>query len=71
MLRAGCSVAEVASHFGRSSQAIRDLQKKYNTTGSTKDLPRSGRPSILSTHQKKIIYRKVHATPKIEYSELP
>jgi hypothetical protein len=34
------------------------------------DKPHSGRPPILSLHQKKIIYRKACAQPKIEYLEL-
>jgi hypothetical protein len=45
MLRGGSTTGEIAAHFGRSSQAIRDLQKK-------------------------IIYRKFCAPPKMEYSQL-
>lgn len=49
---------------------MRGLWKKYRQTGTTADKPRSGRPPILSLHQKHIIYRKAVAQPKIEYKEL-
>jgi hypothetical protein len=70
MLRGGCTHAEVATHFERGIQTIRDLERKYNTTNTTADKPRSGRSPILSLHQKKIIYRKARAQPKIEYKDL-
>jgi transposase len=70
MLRSGSTIPEVADAYGRTDRAIRDLRKKYNQTGSVQDKPRSGRPPILSTHQKKILYRKARSKPKIEYSEL-
>jgi transposase len=70
MLAGGCTVAEVAKAYGRSDRCIRDLRTKYHQTGTTADKPRSGRPPVLSLHQKKIICRKARAAPKIEYSEL-
>jgi transposase len=70
MLDGGASVTEVADAYGRTARCIRDLRKKYTQTGTTEDLPRSGRPPILSLSQKKIICRKARATPKLEYSEL-
>ena len=70
MLQGGSTTGKIAAHFGRSSQAIRDLQKKFIITGTTEDRPRTGRPPILSLSQKKIIYRKVRAAPKIKYSQL-
>lgn len=70
MLAGGCGVVEVAAHFHRACSTIRRLHQKYNTTATTKDKPRSGRPKILSDHQKKIIWRKVRAEPKIEYKDL-
>jgi hypothetical protein len=36
----------------------------------SQDRPRSGRPPILSNAQRKIVYRKARATPKIEHSQL-
>lgn len=44
--------------------------RTYAHRTTTQERPRTGRPPILSLHQKKIIYRKVRANPKIEYSEL-
>jgi transposase len=70
MLYSGMGVVEVAKHYGRTERCIRDLRTKYSQTGTTKDKPRSGRPPILSLHQKKIIYQKARAVPKLEYSEL-
>ena len=67
----GCvSVKEMAHAYGRSDRCIRKIRQKYRQTGTTQDKPRSGRPPVLSPAQKKIIYRKVRAAPKIEYSEL-
>jgi transposase len=63
---AGASLKEIADHFGRSPQGIGRLLKKHHSTGTTADEPRSGRPPVLSRHQKKLIYR----APKIEYSKL-
>jgi transposase len=68
MLQGGMTVQEVAAAIQRSERAIRDL--KYRQTGSVQDKPRSGRPPVLSKQQKKIIYKKVRAAPKIEYSQL-
>jgi transposase len=70
MLGSGATVTEVADAYGRTARCIRDLRKKYTTTGTTADKPRTGRPPILLLSQKKIIYRKVRATLKIEYSDL-
>jgi transposase len=66
----GVTVRELAAEFGRSKSAIKYTIRTYTKTATTKDQPRSGRPPILSLYQKKIIYRKARATPKIEYSEL-
>jgi transposase len=66
----GASIKELAAEFGRSESAIKYTLRTYANTTTTKEKPRSGRPLILSLHQKKIIYRKVRATPKIEYLEL-
>jgi transposase len=70
MLDSGFPVKEMAHAYGRSNRCIRKIRQKYRQTGTTTDKPRSGRPPVLSLAQKKIIYRKVRAAPKIEYSEL-
>jgi transposase len=66
----GIPVRELAAEFGRSESAIKYTIRTYTKAATTEERPRSGRPPILSRHQKKIIYRKARATPKIEYSEL-
>jgi hypothetical protein len=66
----GVMVRELAAEFKRSESAIKYTIRTYAKIGTTQEQPRSGRPPILSPHQKKIIYRKTRAAPKIEYSEL-
>ena len=70
MLQSGATVKEAAHAYGRTDRCIRKIYQKYRQTGTTEDKPRSGRPLVLSLAQKKIIYRKVRAAPRIEYSEL-
>jgi transposase len=71
MLAGGCTVPEVTKAYGRSDRCIRNLRTKYQQTGIRADKAWPGRPPVLSLQQKKIIYRKAHAAPKIEYSNLP
>jgi transposase len=66
----GVTVRELAAEFKRSESAIKYTIRTYAKAGTTQEQPRSGRPPILSPHQKKTIYRKARAAPKIEYSEL-
>jgi transposase len=66
----GCSITEAAEAHGRPVRTIHHLYKKYLQTGTTQDRPCSGRPPVLSVNQKKIIYQKACAAPKIEYSKL-
>jgi transposase len=70
MLKGGMTVPEVARAIHCSERSVRHLRLKYHQTGTIQDKPRSGRPPVLSKPQKKIIYRKVRFTPKIEYSAL-
>jgi transposase len=65
----GASIKKLAAGFGWSESAIKYTIRTYSPT-TTQKKPRSGCLHILSLHQKKIIYRKAHAAPKIEYSEL-
>jgi hypothetical protein len=66
----GVGLKEIAAYFERTPQGIGRLIKKHNTTGSVEDLPRSGRPPILSRHQKKKVYRKARSEPKITHSSI-
>jgi hypothetical protein len=66
----GATLDELVAEFGRSKSAIRYTLRTYTNTTNPVDKPRSGRPPVLSRHQKRMLYRKVRAAPKIEYSEL-
>jgi hypothetical protein len=70
MIVSGCSITEAAEAYGWPVRTIHHLYKKYLQTGTTQDRPCRGRPPVLSVNQKKIIYRKACAAPKIEYSKL-
>jgi transposase len=70
MVLGGATRQAAASFYNCDASAVTKIMKKYNQTGSTKDKSRSGRPPVLSLHQKKIIYRKARAAPKIEYKDL-
>jgi hypothetical protein len=61
---------KLVAEFRRSKSAIRYTIRTYANTTNPVDKPRSGRPPVLSRHQKEILYRKVRAAPKIEYLEL-
>ena len=67
---AGVATTELVPEFGRSASAIKYTIKTYTNRATTVERPRSGRPPILSRHQKRLLYRKVRANPKIEYLEL-
>ena len=55
MLEAECTTAEVAARVGASVQSIRSLRRRFAQTGSTRDLPRSGRPRVTSRAQDRYI----------------
>ena len=66
----GCTIPELAEEFDRSESTIKYTISTYANATTTQEKPRSGRPPILSTRTKKLLYRKARAEPKIEYSEL-
>jgi len=51
----GTWAAEVAARVGASVQSIRSLRRRFAQTGSTRDLPRSGRPRVTSQTQDRFI----------------
>ena len=57
MLDAGMSTEHVAKHVGCSSPAIRNLRIRFQTTGSTNDLPRRGRPRVTTRRQDRIVMK--------------
>ena len=70
MLNSGCTVKEAAATYGRSELVIRQLRQKFNTTGTTHDKPRPGRPYILLAYTEKLLYCAARKNPKVEYKEL-
>jgi len=66
----GVEISALAAEFGCATSAIKYTIRTYTQRATTQDRPRSGRPPILSRWQKKIVYRKARAQPKIEYLEL-
>jgi transposase len=69
-LLAGCSTKSVAEEHTRSQRAVQKKYKKYCTTASVVNIPRSGSPSVPSDRQKKLLLRVVRKNPRITYSEL-
>jgi transposase len=69
-LQAGSRAREVADELGVSDRSIRNLYKKFLTTGTTQDRPRSGRPGVLSVYQKQMLHREYQKDPKTTYPEL-
>ena len=55
MLDAGMPTEHVAKHVGCSSRAIRNLRIRFQTTGSTNDLPQRGRPRVTTHGQDRYI----------------
>ena len=51
MLEAGASKENVAVQVGSSVQAVRSLRWRFVQTGSTEDLPHSGRPRLTTPAQ--------------------
>ena len=70
MLEGGARKCEAADAHGCSPRTVQRIWKKYKETGSVEDLPRTGRPPILSTRQKKLLYRAARKDPKITYAGL-
>ena len=55
MLEARASTEDVAAQVGSSVQAVRSLRRRFVQTGSTEDLPRSGRPLVTTPAQDRYI----------------
>ena len=62
-LEAGESVQHVARHFNVNITTIYRLQHRYNTTQTTNDLPRSGRPRVTTPQQDCHIVRQHQRDP--------
>ena len=51
MREMGAGIKEIARKLGCEPKSVRELLKKYESEGSTKDLPKSGRPKKLSPRE--------------------
>jgi transposase len=69
-LLGGYSTKSVAEDHVRPQRTIRKIYQRYCATNSVANLPRSGRPAVLSDRQKKLLLRAVRKNPHITYSEL-
>ena len=55
MLELGASQADIAQRFGVSRMTISRLWRRFQTTNSTADRPRSGRPRVTTPRQDHMI----------------
>lgn len=69
-LDAGVSYQELMEEFRVNRSTIWRTKQRQNLHNTTQELPRSGRPPILSDRSNRQLYRIVRTTPKIEYTEL-
>ena len=51
MLRANVTVLQVANHINVSRICIWKLKTRFQTTGTVKDRPRSGRPRVTTVRE--------------------
>ena len=59
----GWSYNKIAEHFGRSKSTVRDQIKRFKETGSVKDRPRIGRPTVLDEEDEETLMESVVADP--------
>ena len=57
-LHAGQSARQIANHFNCSTRTIERLRIRFNTTNSTNDRQRSGRPQVTTARQNRFIVRQ-------------
>lgn len=70
MLEAGLSQRAVARQFKTSHGAVAKVLKRFRETGSVKNKPRSGRPSVLNRAQKLYILRMIRRDRSISWDAL-
>ena len=68
--RAGVSTMELAQEFNRDASTIRRTLYRAAKHNTIYDLPRPGRPKVISEHQRRIIWRLVRKSPKVTYKVL-
>ena len=70
MLQAGLTLSEISRRFGARRKTIREIYANICNSGSVKDLPRSGRPPILSSRQERLVEREFERVPFVAPSEI-
>lgn len=70
MLEAGLSQRAVARRFKTSHGAVAEVLKRFRETGTVKNKPRSGRPSVLNRAQKRYILRMIRRDRSISWDAL-
>lgn len=63
MREAGLSISEIARQMGVSRPTVRLWLERYDTSGSLKDLPRSGRPRVTNAAENERIVRDIAEHP--------
>ena len=72
MLELGASQADVARRFGVSRMTISRLWRRFQTTNSTADRPRSGRPRVTTPRQDRMIrlrHLRNRTEPLLEFQD--
>ncbi|GBL82664.1 hypothetical protein AVEN_263734-1 [Araneus ventricosus] len=54
----------------RTHSSMQRVISNYNSSKSVSSKPRNGRPSKLSNHEKRYIFKSVHLNPRISASEI-
>lgn len=69
-IRSGKTIAQSARLVDMPYSTASDIWKKYRKTGSTRNLPRSGRPSKLTEATKRFIVRTALKTRRAPFREI-
>lgn len=64
------SLRQIAKIVGKTHSTVQSVVKKFEMTGSVNTLPRSGRPKILNSRDRRNIIRKVNENPRISAPKL-
>lgn len=69
-MEAGCSTAELAAEMRCTRRCVQKTIQRYKETNSNATRPRCGAPAILTTRERRLIFRIVRKTPNISYRKL-
>lgn len=66
----GKSIREIGELMNLKKSTVGDIVKRFTVGGRFDVLPRSGRPRIVTEHEKRRIVRKIKANPKLSAPKL-